>query len=904
MKYFNKHLIQMVEDLFCFISSIITSFAHALWDALVKFVSLTNQYVFRTLEKGSTVEIYIGIIGVLISIVIFISETLKDKKNDTQRKFIIETTRVKKIMTFSLLTLSLSILVQLIPYGENNIIYFIASFIKYTCVGYSIYNTIVLFLIAIRLNTESMYFYSEYDKYVKHKLEVIHNSVTKEYEKKLKEQSADDFIEDSDDFYSRNINNIDDYIPIKADKSGIFKCYNARYLQIICEKVEKSYTNNTTFIPKTKPLILLPLKGNEKINRGVVIAYCAKELKKLESDIQGSVLYYDSAPFQDIEIDTIIKDLHYSAYYNDEKEFDPDNRLFYFYAFLYEKNMSAILDRSFEYLNEVYANSANDYNKNRKLANFLSSITHLAYSNEDYYHYKYLCDLIYICYKHQLCLTNDRRQVCYDFVNSVIRYDYYTVRKNDDSIYFDVLLSNLLNFLFDLISMKEFKAVNDLFNNVTFDYNSYIYGKPNDYDILKIQFSFGFVYGLIMLFNLGILDNEDKDNINKIINNIKCYFVDIYNQTDAIYYFKKYYHKISNVESTYNRFDFKFVDKNYKNSWSGYSVDEMFILKEYLYLFQIEFFDSNDINDELITKDSKYDYERFLKSVQTESESNISNVLGAKFDNTNLKSLLNILIKKSDEKRREYNRQNPLNEEKLQKFQSLIFDKISKGNELLNYLTKNKKYTLLKKKGKGRLGYNQLIGRDLFFDDVYGVENIAEDYGHGVVEGLSKVYLEELDKISVINENDIQEVISKLDNADDYVIITNHLNKRKLIGSSFNDKYVDVNNKKMDIILLRKAKDIYLLKRKDLPKISLLTPNINDGTIKDNIFFKLTDCANDESARNDIQKNTKWLEEKGNIDDQLDYLMEQCAFELYVFPSIRTDNSSSCTKFVTEKGGQ
>ena len=89
-----------------------------------------------------------------------------------------------------------------------------------------------------------------------------------------------------------------------------------------------------------------------------------------------------------------------------------------------------------------------------------------------------------------------------------------------------------------------------------------------------------------------------------------------------------------------------------------------------------------------------------------------------------------------------------------------------------------------------------------------------------------------------------------------------------------------------------------------MPKISLLTPNINDGTIKDNIFFKLTDCANDENARNDIQKNTKWLEEKGNIDDQLDYLMAQCAFELYVFPSIRTDDSSSCIKFVTEKGGQ
>ena len=36
---------------------------------------------------------------------------------------------------------------------------------------------------------------------------------------------------------------------------------------------------------------------------------------------------------------------------------------------------------------------------------------------------------------------------------------------------------------------------------------------------------------------------------------------------------------------------------------------------------------------------------------------------------------------------------------------------------------------VLKQKNQRLFGFNQIIGRELFFDDVYGMDNISRDYG-------------------------------------------------------------------------------------------------------------------------------------------------------------------------------
>lgn len=180
-----------------------------------------------------------------------------------------------------------------------------------------------------------------------------------------------------------------------------------------------------------------------------------------------------------------------------------------------------------------------------------------------------------------------------------------------------------MNFLFDLIVRKEFNAISDLFNNIFFDYNGYIDDEPDSYDVIKMQFSFGFIYGLIILCNKGILSTEDKDSLKKIINYIKSFFVDVHSQNEAIEYYKKYYTNDSNVYSVYKNFDFRFENKKYRNSWSGTHIDDSIILKEYIYVFGITYSNSEDIKIELISKDNKYFYERLLEVVRSEEKANL-----------------------------------------------------------------------------------------------------------------------------------------------------------------------------------------------------------------------------------------------------------------------------------------
>lgn len=526
----------------------------------------------------------------------------------------------------------------------------------------------------------------------------------------------------------------------------------------------------------------------------------------------------------------------------------------------------------------------------------------LAYSNEDYERYKFLSNYIYYCYTEQLEITDDVRKISYDFTNSLFRYDYYSIKENSDSIYYDVLLSNLMNFLFDLIIKKEFKAINDLFNNVIFDYNGFIDGEPDSYDIIKIQFSFGFIYGLIILSNKDVFNADDKDELKKLIKYIESNFVDIYSQNEAIEYFKKYYNSNSNVHDVYYHFDFKFENKEYRNSWPGIRVDDIFILKEFIYVFGIGYSNSNDLKSELISKNNKYFYERLLNMVKSDEKSKLETVLDVNFNNSSLISVLEKLVEECKKAEAEYIKNNKISSEKTESFKNIIFKEIENGNELTSYLKDNNKYSIINKRNKRLFGINQIMGRELFFDEVYGLDNISKDYGRAILTGISKDYLKKLDSIAEVIKKDFVKYIDVLNENEKYVIITSPSNWRILNLNNFDDKTIDINNRKIDLIKIPKVRDIYLIKKKDLPKVDMYEPDIKEsGTYLNGVYYNFIDCSTNTSARNEIQKNIKWLEEKGSIEDQIEYLKGNCVIKLFISPSIRRIPNSKCYKFVIKE---
>lgn len=890
---------------------------------IYSFILWVNVHIFEPLNKSVRMDAFIGILSVLIAIVIFIAETINDKKKtDTEKKFILEKTKMKNIMIFSIVILFIFIIKELIPYcRESNfliqlceksdrwiqILFFIVELILNILVFVCICLTIKLFCVSIKLNTDSDYFFKEYNKYIERRLEKIHKKNLKYSSKRLKDEFAEKFVDDNKKYFSMNLDKKDEYIPIKSNKSGIFKCYSCRALQTLVDSIEEINSKSNKFILESEPLIILSLRGGEKINRGVTIAYCRKNIKGLDDCIRNAILFDDSVPFQDNEINLILNDMFILASKNKVDNYDVDNRLFNLYDFLYKNNMYALLDNSFEYIRKIYINSYNNLHTNKELVKFLSSLSHLAYCNEDFEHYKMLYNYMYCCYNAQLRLSKNVRDTSFDFTNTLFRYDYYSVKDNSDSVYYDVLMSYLLCFLFDLIVKKEFQAIDDLFRNIHFGRNVYMDGDIDDYDIIKIQFSFGFIYGLIILSNKNILKEKDKDNLKRLINNIKYTFIDIYDQEDAIYYYRKYYNKESNVQNTYSNFDFRFEEKRYRNSWSGIHIDDISILKEFIYVFDIDYCRLEDVNDgELISKDDIYSYERLLDMVNSNNKSNLEKILDINFNDKSLINLLEKLIEKCKKVEQEYIKENKLNMDKIYRFKDLIFEEIENGNELMLYLKQNNKYLLSNKKSQRLFGFKQIISRDLFFDEVYGIENISQDYGNSIISSISKEYTKKLDSISEVINKDFREYIKEIKDVENYVIITSPLNWKILDVNRFIGKKIKVGDKEVDLIRISKTKDIYLIKKQDMPILSMQNAKIksSDKFKKNGIVCKLIDCSTDAKTRSEIQKNTKWLEEEGTKKEQIEFLKGNCVFELFVSPSIRKIPNSKCLKFIVKENGK
>lgn len=871
---------------------------------IYNFIIWVNEHLFMKLDIDIRIDAFIGILGVLIAIVIFIAETMNNEKMETKKRFILEKTQMKEIMIFSICILTFCIIKGIITIDDDsspiiNIIFFVEELLLNICIIKSILLTIKLFVVSLRLNTDSDYFFNEYGKYIERRLFFIHNKNISFSNKKLKNESIQKFVKDNAKYFSLDCENTDGYVPIKANKSGIFKTYSYKVLQTIIDKIEDDARNGGELIIYDKPLILLNLKGGEKINRGVTIAYCNNHFLSYEDSIKCSCLLNDSIPFPDNEINLIIKDLFSSAENTDDGNFDSDNRLIDYFRFLYKNDMRTLLDISYEYIRKIYVKYYTNKDKNSELARFLSLLSSVAYSNGDYEKFKFLGNYIYYCYSTQLNITNDIRETSYEFSNSLFRYKYYSIKDNNDFIYYDVLMSNFLSFLFDLLAKKEFEAIGDLFQNIIFDYNGFIDDEPDNYDIVKMQFSFGFIYGLIILSDKGILKHEDKKELNSLIYHIKSNFVEVYSQNKVIEYFKEYYNLNSNVQNVYSGFCFKFENKEYRNSWSGVHVDDASIIKEYINVFDIDHSDINTISLKLISKSDKYLYKKIMELIELKEKPKLEKILDINKDNHSLMKVLKKLIEECDAEEAKYIKNNPLSAEKINTFKNKIVETIENGNELIVYLNNNKKYSIVKRKSNRLFGLYQIIDREIFFEDIYGLEGISTNYGHSILNGITKDYLKKLDGSSILIKKDFTNYIKKLDKGVKYVIITSPSNLRNLNITRFNSHTVEISDKKLDLIIISNAKDIYLVKKSDLPKVDLLKPDIvGKGVCDKGIYFELIDCSTNTRIRNKIQKETVWLKEKGTVDDQIEYLKSKCALKLFISPSINKTKNFICYKFV------
>ena len=873
-----------------------------------------NNNIFEPLNIDTRVNVFIGIMSILVAVVIFIAETINQNKYETQKRFILKETKLKCNIILAIIILTSCFIKSILPYQENNdnnsniiiLSFFITELVLNVAIIVSIIRTILLFSISIKFNTDSDVYNEKYDEYIRERLDKINGKNAKYSNRKLPKTSMKDIIKEFPKYFSTNDKKVEGYYKVQSLKNGILKSYNKGPIQNIVDKIEDVLNEKDKYEPITKPIVIFPLEAGSKINRGVTIAYYLKEYKGLEELIRKTLILDDNIPYQDNEINLILRDIFDMAD-KDIYNYDNNLRLFNFYEYLYKNNMQSLINISMEYIRTIYIKYRRKYLKNKEFARFLSGLSSLAYKYEDYEHYEIIINYIYYLHRDQLYLTKDTRQVACDFVENTITYKYYVTRKNEDSIYYDEIISVLLRFIFDLLEKRKYDAINDIFENAMFDFTNYNDDELNGHDVVDLQFCFGFIEGLIVLNNKNHFIESDKEPLNRLIEKIETFFVFTYDSVKIIELFQKYYDYYSNVRSVYENFEFYFMNKKYKKSFSIIHIDKMIILKEYLYLFEFTQGNIDSIIEENVSKDDKYFFIKFLEHINSKEElSELDRLLDIKFDNKNLIKILEKLIRICKKQEDEFNRKTKLNEEQQKNFQAKMFEELEKGNELIKFLKRENKYIKSEEKGSNPFGINQLIGRELFFKKSYGIDYLVRDFAIVINSAISKKYINKLDSISKKSDKYLEKAINSINNIEDYVIITSPLNRQLFPKYSYSEKMVQVKDKKIDIIELPKVKDIYIVEKESMPVIKMKEIGeeflYNDTyIIKNDIAYQLIDCSKNEKLRKEIISNSDWIKEKGTEEEQDEYLKGMCAFKLLVDPTIVNENHFNGIKIIIEE---
>jgi len=164
--------------------------------------------------------------------------------------------------------------------------------------------------------------------------------------------------------------------------------------------------------------------------------------------------------------------------------------------------------------------------------------------------------------------------------------------------------------------------------------------------------------------------------------------------------------------------------------------------------------------------------------------------------------------------------------------------------------------------------------------------------------------MKKLDKISKKSTESLENTLDKIDNVEDYIIISNYLSTSYFskFNYDYNDNSITYKDKKISIINIPQIDQIFLLNKKDLPTINFcdFDEEWNQNYIDKSLYYELTDCSQNQSLRKEIIENSEWLKEKGTKDEQDNYLKECCRVRLYLAYTITKEKNAHAIKFDEE----
>lgn len=885
------------------------------------FINTSYDFVTRlltTLDSDIRRDIFIGVTGLMIAIIIFIAEIISNKDYDLEKRVILNKTEIISNMKFCIIVFFLFLIASLVESpckiskevsGFNcPFLYIINQIALNIMILIFLYRTFKMFKIAVKLNTNKEYFSEEVDKYVCDRTIKIEREATDKSLENIKEakKQFENYLK-KNNILSNNIfisgfseNN---YLPIYAKKKGIIKSYDYKKIDIILENINNNSVENLKeYISTDNPIFIFAKQVGDNIEKNNVVGYCLKGYKEYLKEFSECIIFDQNSLYLDDEVKLINTDM-FAMTNNDFHEtlyYDENNKLFNYINHLYSNNLYGIKENVISQLSETARKFYKSELKNSKYVSFLSNILSLAYNNDDFLCYQEVSELIYFLYYQQLQIPGvDIKQVAYDFSNQYFKFNYFSVNKDEDTRYYDQLMANLLKFICSLIREKRFDAIPVVIKNILLESPVSLDEEFNTKEIINFQFGCGIIYMLILYTNANQVDKQDKEILTKIINWSRSYFVNIYNSWEIIINFRTYFNTPSAVQRVYNHFDLDFVDHKYLSSWSCWNIDEKLILREFLCAYKISYIDKDNINFEKITKNDKFYFEQLLETFRNRKKMQLEEKLKLDFKNI-YEDSLSIAISYADQKEKEYFKQNELDKEKVGAFKEIIVKEIYQNNNLESYLCNNEKIENCDKKLKRVVGINQLLPRKVFFKGIGGYESIAKQFGSAFKKRQKEEFIKKIEDVSETVNKDINSLLNHLENIENYVLITNNFNCRHIKNYDRKHNNITINNKKIDVLILPETSNMYLIKKKYLPILQYCSfdENFSQQYIEDaGLYYEFNDCSANETLRNELIKNTRWLAEKGDVYEQQEYLKQQCQIRIFLSFRYKKVKSSKALKF-------
>lgn len=874
-----------------------------------------KQIFLNILNQDYITNIYIGITGIIIAIVIFIAESTKNQDNELKKRVILHYSKVKKniltilgIFAYMLISNSLKYNEDIAIKSFNNIFYIVTHVILLMSAIYCIIITGRMSFVALKLNSEKSYMNKKIAEYMYSRAKILEK---KEINKILNKEKKDlnTFIEKQSIFVIITSNeDIDkNYIPIYPKRNGIVKSYNYEKLIEIINMYEKEKEKEKFYIKENKVVLIFDKIG-KKIYKSDPVFYCLDKYKKVFENINEVLIYEEQEFFINDEINLINSSLFEKEFkYNQLEEFDENDMIYNYFDFLYKNNLERVKQLAIQEIEKYYRKVDSDYNRNKQFCIFLDKLANLIRKNDDFINYEKIITFEYYLYIEQLENKNsDTKEITYNFANLIISYNLFFALNNEYNRYYEFIMNILFKFLMNLLKIEKYEEINILLNNILIEERDIERREFNKQDIIKFQFSIGIIISFIVLDNENKLKEENKNTLKIVLDYFGKELLNLYDCWEVISNFKKYFGEKTSLQNTYENLEMYFGEPKYKNSWSVIPVDKMMILKEYIYLNNIDIINKNRINYNEITKEDKRFYSKLSELIKDEEQTEIEKIFGIKYESKEkLKEFIDLIVEEADRKEKEYNRTNSLNIEKINEFKKEMIDELNKETEFIKFLNENDKIKKTYEESKKVYGIDQLISREFFFDSFPSYTFLIEHYKTFLDNLLKTEYINKIEEMSKIEKKSFNEVIKKLENIEEYVIITNFMNYKTLEMHKYERKSstIVINNKRINVFKISKVNGFYLIKKSDLPNVYIADfykKKWNKQNIKDNIYFELEDCSEKEDLRKEMLAEFKWTKEKGDEQEQDNYLKENCRLRIYKAFIITKNCEASAIKIKNE----